>query len=86
MLTPLLVSVAGRRSDPWAVAARAARVDGGIQIEWNGEAGAVEVHVAPDGTLGYLTETRHDDDVAYDEREPVSLAEVYEVLVRMLAA
>ncbi len=82
-LAPLQVSPAGDRGNPWAVAAR---VDGDIQVEWDGESGAVEVLVAPDGTLGYLIERRRDGDVARDEREPVSLAEVYEGLVRLLAA
>jgi transcriptional regulator with XRE-family HTH domain len=83
VVTPLLIGLAGRRGDPWAVAAR---VDGGIQIEWDGESGAVEVHVGPGGTLGYLIESYRDGELAYDEHEPVSLADVYEALVRTLVA
>ena len=83
VLTPLLVAQAGHRGDPWAVAAR---VDGGIQIEWDGESGSVEVHIGPDGTLGFLTELCPDGDVAYDGREPASLAEIHAALVGLFAS
>ncbi|HEY7033169.1 MAG TPA: hypothetical protein VH482_17650, partial [Thermomicrobiales bacterium] len=42
---------AGGSAEPWLVGPRA---DGGILMEWRGPGGAVEVHVEPDASLGYL--------------------------------
>ena len=56
----MLASVAEQCADltderilPWATAPLA---DGGVQFEWRGPGGAIEVEIAPDGRLGYLVE------------------------------
>jgi hypothetical protein len=38
---------------PWAIAPLA---DGGVQLEWRGPGGAIEVEVGPDGRFDYLIE------------------------------
>lgn len=43
---------------PWTIAPLA---DGGVQLEWRGSGGAVEVEIDPNGSLNYLRE--HDEDV-----------------------
>jgi hypothetical protein len=58
----LLANVAKRYVDasdedalPWATAPLA---DGGVQFEWRGPGGAVEVEIGPDGAMTFLREKR----------------------------
>ena len=41
------------RAVPWAVAPL---VDGGVQFEWRGPGGAIEIEIGPRGTMNYLVE------------------------------
>ncbi|MGH2352825.1 MAG: hypothetical protein ACRDJN_14550 [Chloroflexota bacterium] len=45
--------IAADQACPYTVAPM---VDGGIQVEWRGPGGAIEVEVGPDATIGYLLE------------------------------
>lgn len=79
MLSDLLESLA--RSDfhvePWAMGARA---DGGVMVEWRGPGGALEVHVEPDGTFGYLFEDTRSG--RQTEADGVLLADIKAVIER----
>jgi hypothetical protein len=68
---------------PWAIAPLA---DGGVQFEWRGSGGAIEVEISPRGTLNYLVE-RGDKTVARSDPSVGSppdevLDEVRRVLAR----
>jgi hypothetical protein len=59
---------------PWAVAPLA---DGGVQFEWRGSGGAIEVEIGPRGTMNYLVER---DDVTVTKSDPLLGAGAEEVL------
>lgn len=63
-----------------------ARADGGILIEWQGSGGAIEVHVEPDGRLGYLIEAPGRAGSTYDEADGVTLPEVIDALRRVVGS
>lgn len=69
---------AGFSRQPWTVGARA---DGGVMIEWRGPGGALEVHIEPDGSFGFLFE-----DGRFGDREAnnVSLDELTQLLKQTL--
>ncbi len=58
--------------------------DGGIQIEWRGERNAIEVQVAPDGTLGYLIAWDRGREAEYDEADVAALEAVRALVARVL--
>jgi len=67
----------GQRALPWMVAPLA---DGGVQIEWRGASGALEVEISPEGQFGYLLETGHGSTTSYQEGDHVSGEEVEHLL------
>jgi hypothetical protein len=67
---------AGDTSIPYSVAPLA---DGGVQLEWRGRNGVVELEVDPDGALGYLF-------LAGDQTEDGDGATWSDVLRRLLRA
>jgi hypothetical protein len=54
------------RMRPWYIAPLA---DGGLQIEWRSDAGAIEVEIAGDGRFGYLVER---NDGQFDDSGPLT--------------
>jgi hypothetical protein len=79
----LLANVAERYVDagegdalPWATVPLA---DGGVQFEWRGDGGAIEVEIGPTGALGYVVE-RGERTV---ERSGPGAARVPEILDRL---
>ena len=70
----------GAAAVPYSVAPLA---DGGVQIEWRGSGGIVELEVGPAGELGYLFEGTGDPT---NEADDASWSEVLRALLRALAA
>lgn len=77
----LLATVAERYAEaadenalPWATAPLA---DGGVQFEWRGPGGLIEVEIGPDGSLAYLVER---DERTVKRSEPGTRTQVAEVL------
>jgi hypothetical protein len=62
------------RAVPWAVAPLA---DGGVQFEWRGSGGAIEVEIGPNGALNYLVER---EEVTVTKTDPSLGAGADEVL------
>lgn len=74
---------AGDRARPYSVAPLA---DGGVQVEWRGMGGIVELEVGPAGELGYLFVSDEADGAQADEADDASWSEVLRVLLRALVA
>jgi hypothetical protein len=74
---------AGDGARPYSVAPLA---DGGVQIEWRGVGGIVELEIGPAGELGYLFVADETDGGQTDEADDASWSEVLRVLLRALAA
>lgn len=75
---------AGAAARPYSIAPL---VDGGVQLEWHGPLGIVELEVGPAGELGYLFLT--DDEPSNDRAQvadDASWSEVLWTLLRALAA
>lgn len=62
---------------PWAAAPLA---DGGVQFEWRGPGGAIEVEIGPDGGLAYLVER---DEQTVTRSDPALPARTGDVLVQL---
>jgi hypothetical protein len=62
---------------PWAVAPLA---DGGVQFEWRGPGGAIEVEVSPRGTMKYLVER---DEKTIAKSDPLTVVGAQEILGRI---
>ena len=80
----ILANVAERHADiadeqalPWATAPLA---DGGVQFEWRGPGGALEVEIGPDGALSYLVER---DEQTVERSAPDGSARLEEVLAAL---
>ena len=74
-------SVAGERVRPYSVAPLA---DGGVQLEWRGPGGAIEVDVDPSGDVGYLLQIGEGTAARYEEVETAAEATVLRLLARVL--
>jgi hypothetical protein len=72
---------AGSAAGPYAVAPLA---DGGVQIEWRGSRGLVELEVGPDGALGYLFVPEEAADSRSEEADDASWADALRALIRAL--
>lgn len=70
----------GRRS-PFTSAPIA---DGGLQAEWMGDNARIDVQIAPDGTLGYMTKQGHGLQAVYDEQDGVPVAILLDVIEAVL--
>ena len=68
----------GDRVRPYVIAPLA---DGGVQVEWRGPGGAIEVEVNPDESLNYLW-LQHDQ--PSEEDDGVSLEEIQEMILAVL--
>ncbi len=55
--------------------------DGGVQVEWRGTAGFVEIEIGPSGALSALVGRGSHSSPAGEERTSVSLGDVAELLV-----
>ena len=71
------VDVADEHALPWATAPLA---DGGVQFEWRGPGGAIEVEIGPDGALNYLVEWAEQ---TVERSAPGSSARLEEVLAAL---
>lgn len=68
-MAEVYASVAGERALPWAVAPLA---NGGMQLEWRGANGALEIEIDADGGQGYLLELGQGHDLTYQEGDNVT--------------
>ncbi|MGH2352506.1 MAG: hypothetical protein ACRDI2_12165 [Chloroflexota bacterium] len=73
----------GKGSLPYDIAPIA---NGGVGLEWQGQAGSLEVWISPGGGLGYLLNARQGNDRAFTEAEQASAAEVIGLLRQVLRA
>jgi hypothetical protein len=71
----------GESAEPWLVGPRA---DGGVLIEWRGPGGAIEVHVEPDATLGYLWDGEGTPQPGMEEADGASPEDIERQLARVL--
>jgi hypothetical protein len=71
----------GESAEPWLVGPRA---DGGVLMEWRGPGGAVEVHVEPDATLGYLWDGGETSKPGTEEADGVSPEDIERQVARVL--
>ena len=69
----------GSAARPYSVAPLA---DGGVQIEWRGTQGLVELEVGPDGALGYLFVPIEANGSQSDETDDASWSDVLRALLR----
>ena len=72
---------AGDRVRPYVVVPIA---NGGVQIEWRGPGGSLEVDVGPAGDLGYLLITGEEPARTFEERDGVAEDELVQVVVAKL--
>jgi len=72
---------AGTAAAPYSVAPLA---DGGIQLEWRGVNGTVELEVGRNGELGYLLVASEDSGTHTEEVDDASWSDVLRLLFRML--
>lgn len=73
--------LARERVRPYAVAPL---VDGGVQIEWRGPGGDIEVEIGPDGALGYLLIRDDGSTRMFEERDNVSWSEMLDLVAKVL--
>ena len=80
----ILANVAERYADvadehalPWATAPLA---DGGVQFEWRGPGGAIEVEIGPDGALNYIVER---EEQTVERSAPDGSARLEEILAAL---
>ncbi len=59
--------------------------DGGLQVEWMGGDTRIDVQIAPDGALGYLTKRGQGSMVEHEERDDVPLATLLDVIAQVLS-
>lgn len=73
----------GGRVAPWT---SAPIPDGGLQVEWLGPSARIDVQIAPDGVLGYMTKHGSGAGAGYEEADEVDLATVLERIAHVLAS
>lgn len=61
-------------------------VDGGMQAEWRGPGGALEVEVSPARTLGYLLVTQRDGTEHTTEGDRVSWNDMLRIITAVIAS
>jgi hypothetical protein len=83
IVADLFGSRAGDAVRPYSVAPLA---DGGVQIEWRGRHGVVELEVGPSGELGYLFLAQEGPVPRAEEVEDASWSDVLRALLRALGA
>lgn len=59
--------------------------DGGLQLEWSGQKGDIEVEIYPNGDLGYVLIERQGTNRKFKEQHQVSLHEVLNLLSQFLS-
>ncbi|MBE9130114.1 MULTISPECIES: hypothetical protein [unclassified Coleofasciculus] len=60
-------------------------VDGGLQLEWSGQQGELEVEIDPNGDLGYVLIEGQGTNRKFKEQHQVSLNEVLNLLSQFLS-
>jgi hypothetical protein len=78
-----LADAIGRTSEPRVIVARG---DGGVIMEWGSPTAALEVHVEPDGHLGYLLDKTIDGESRSTERDEASWPEIEIILADAIAS
>jgi len=75
-----LIAVMAERgsTEPWVVPLP----DGGVQVEWQGGAGRLDVEVAPDGALAYLLMHTVHGEERFEERHAVATNDVLQAAWR----
>lgn len=59
--------------------------DGGLQLEWSGQQGEIEVEIDPSGDLGYVLIEGQETNRKFKEQHQVSLNEVLNLLSQFLS-
>ncbi|HKV38013.1 MAG TPA: hypothetical protein VJX67_02280 [Blastocatellia bacterium] len=57
--------------------------DGGVQVEWRGPGGTLELEVHPGRKLDYLLITGQDENRIYEENEDISKDRLMNLLTRI---
>jgi hypothetical protein len=60
--------------------------DGGLQIEWEGPNGRIDVQTNPDGSYGYLVKWNEGRHARYEETDQAELETILALIVRVLAS
>jgi hypothetical protein len=76
-----LTAPGGGDARPWFIAPVA---DGGVQLEWRGRHGAVEVEVGPSGRIGYLLEDGPEPHRRSEEDDDISLEAALGLIARII--
>jgi len=71
----------GSRVAPWTSAPIS---DGGVQVEWMGLDARIDVVVAPDGSLSYMTKYGSGHEARYEEAEGIGRSRLLDLIVRTL--
>ncbi len=75
------VGAVGAHSLPWAIAPLA---DGGLQVEWRGPGGAIELEIGPAGDMSYLLEEGDESNLRHQEADDVSVSDVGTAVAHVL--
>jgi hypothetical protein len=60
--------------------------NGGILAEWVGPAAEIEIHVGPEGKLGYLYIDKRGPDRRFEEADEISLTDALQLVEKTLTA
>lgn len=86
----LILSVLERRGgsgQPEAVPWTSSPIpDGGLQVEWKGKTARIDVVIAPDGTISYMTKWGEGPRAKYTEEEGVDRSTVLTLIDRVLSS
>jgi hypothetical protein len=82
VVADLFGSRAGAEVVPYSVAPLA---DGGVQLEWRGRKGIVELEVGPEGELAYLFLANGETETSAEEADDASWSDVLRRLLRAFA-
>lgn len=76
-----LADLLGELLRPYALAPLA---NGGVQLEWRGSGGALEVEVSPEGDLGYLLIEGEGSERTFKEADDVASSDILHLVARVL--
>ncbi|MBA2520104.1 MAG: hypothetical protein H0V24_10585 [Chloroflexia bacterium] len=58
--------------------------DGGIQVEWSGNADRIDVQIGPDGSLGYLVKWGGGSEARYEETDEATVERIIELIHQVI--
>ena len=71
-------NLVGEKVLPFTVAPLA---DGGVQVEWRGTMGVLEVEISPDGEFGYLSIAGEGNSRKFEEKDPADWEELLSLVL-----